>query len=133
MVQVDKEKLGKYLQVSASKLASKGVASVQSRVVNLTELQPDLTTLQLQQGLIVALKAYMALLPGHIRRNGWMWSRLEPMRPSLDPMTGGLVRGFLLPGNWSIDLLGAVCSCNVMLPMEKLRRLSSIRMPWMGR
>lgn len=44
MVQVDKEKLGKYLQVSASKLASKGVVSVQSRVVNLTELQPDLTT-----------------------------------------------------------------------------------------
>lgn len=61
MVQVDKEKLGKYLQVSASKLASKGVASVQSRVVNLTELQPDLTIPQLQQGLIAASEGIYGL------------------------------------------------------------------------
>ena len=56
MVQVDREKLGKYLQVSASKLASKGVASVQSRVVNLQELKPDLTIAQLEQALITAME-----------------------------------------------------------------------------
>ncbi len=49
MVQVDREMLGKYLQVSASKLASKGVSSVQSRVVNLAELKEGLTIAQLQQ------------------------------------------------------------------------------------
>lgn len=55
MVQVDRQKLGQYLQVSASKLTAKGVASVQSRVVNLTELKPDLTIAQLQQALIKAM------------------------------------------------------------------------------
>ena len=55
MVQVDREQLGKYLQVSASKLKSKGVASVQARVVNLTELKPGLTISQLKQALIDAM------------------------------------------------------------------------------
>ena len=43
MVNVDKEKLGTYLNVSKSKLQSKGVKSVKSRVVNLKELNEDLT------------------------------------------------------------------------------------------
>mgnify|MGYP002545280878 FL=1 len=56
MVQVDREMLGKYLQVSASKLASKGVSSVQSRVVNLAELKEGLTIAQLQQALVDAMQ-----------------------------------------------------------------------------
>jgi len=55
MVQVDRIELGKYLQVSAEKLASKGVASVQSRVVNLAEVKPGLTITALCQALIDAL------------------------------------------------------------------------------
>lgn len=43
MVSVDMDKLTRYLQVSGEKLKSKGVQSVQSRVVNLTEFNPDLT------------------------------------------------------------------------------------------
>lgn len=43
MVNVDKEKLGTYLNVSKSKLQSKGVKSVKSRVVNLKELNEDIT------------------------------------------------------------------------------------------
>lgn len=43
MVDVDKEKLGKYLNVSTSKLQSKGVKSVKARVVNLKELREDIT------------------------------------------------------------------------------------------
>ncbi len=39
MVDVDKEKLSRYLNVSPKKLQSKGVDSVRSRVVNLRELQ----------------------------------------------------------------------------------------------
>ena len=43
MVDVDKEKLGRYLSPPQAKLQAKGVASVRSRVVNLTELAPALT------------------------------------------------------------------------------------------
>lgn len=56
MVQVDRQLLGNYLQVSAAKLASKGVASVQSRVVNLAELRPGLTVSQLAQALVEAMQ-----------------------------------------------------------------------------
>ena len=51
MVDVDKEKLGRYLSPPKAKLEAKGVASVRSRVVNLNELSPTLT--------IDALKQYM--------------------------------------------------------------------------
>ena len=43
MVDVDTEKLGRYLSPPKAKLEAKGVASVRSRVVNLTELAPALT------------------------------------------------------------------------------------------
>ena len=43
MVDVDKEKLGRYLSPPKAKLEAKGVASVRSRVVNLKELCPSLT------------------------------------------------------------------------------------------
>lgn len=56
MMDVNREMLGKYLQVSASKLASKGVTSVQSRVVNLKELNPELTLDNLQQALVDAMQ-----------------------------------------------------------------------------
>jgi len=56
MVNVDRSQLGKYLQVSAEKLASKGVSSVQARVVNLNELKPDLTIKELQQALLQAME-----------------------------------------------------------------------------
>ncbi len=43
MVSADMDKLTRYLQVSREKMQSKGVQSVQSRVVNLSEYQPSLT------------------------------------------------------------------------------------------
>ncbi|MBQ4641809.1 MAG: lipoate--protein ligase [Oscillospiraceae bacterium] len=51
MVAVDRDKLGRYLSPPKAKLEAKGVASVRSRVVNLTELAPELT--------IDAMKQYM--------------------------------------------------------------------------
>ena len=51
MVDVDKEKLGRYLSPPKAKLQAKGVASVRSRVVNLKELSPALT--------IESMRAYM--------------------------------------------------------------------------
>jgi len=52
MVDVDKDKLGRYLSPPKAKLEAKGVTSVRSRVVNLTELNPTLT--------IQTMKSYMA-------------------------------------------------------------------------
>ena len=43
LVDVDMEKMGRYLQPSQAKLESKGVASVRSRVVNLRTFVPGLT------------------------------------------------------------------------------------------
>ena len=43
LVDVDMTKLGRYLNVSMKKLNAKGVQSVKSRVINLKELNPELT------------------------------------------------------------------------------------------
>lgn len=43
LVSADFDKLARYLQVSEDKIRSKGIKSVQSRVVNLTEFIPQLT------------------------------------------------------------------------------------------
>ncbi|MDO5545590.1 MAG: lipoate--protein ligase [Eubacteriales bacterium] len=52
LVDVDMQKMGRYLNPSKAKLQSKGVDSVRSRVVNLRELNPDVT--------IESLKSAMA-------------------------------------------------------------------------
>jgi len=51
MIDVDRDKLGRYLSPPKAKLEAKGVSSVRSRVVNLKELSPTLT--------VDAMKAYM--------------------------------------------------------------------------
>ena len=58
MVDVDKDKLGRYLSPPKAKLEAKGVASVRSRVVNLKELSPELT--------IDKIKQYMATAFGEV-------------------------------------------------------------------
>ena len=57
LVSVDMANLGKYLTPSQRKLQSKGVASVPSRVVNLSELHPGLRISQMQQAMAQALSA----------------------------------------------------------------------------
>lgn len=54
MLKIDKEQMSSYLSVSQEKLASKGVDSVKSRVVNLTEYVPELTAAQMKEALIEA-------------------------------------------------------------------------------
>ncbi len=54
LVDVNMADLSRYLQVDEQKLASKGVASVRSRVVNLKSLLPDLTLEQLKNALVEA-------------------------------------------------------------------------------
>ena len=56
MVDVDKEKLGRYLSPPQAKLQAKGVASVRSRVVNLKELCPSLTIEGMRKNMVMAFQ-----------------------------------------------------------------------------
>ncbi len=52
LVDANMEKLSKYLKVSKEKIASKGIESVRSRVVNLKTIKEDITIENLKQSLI---------------------------------------------------------------------------------
>ncbi len=56
LINVDKENLARYLQVSQDKIESKGVASVRSRVCNLTEYNPEVTGKNMTQALLHAFE-----------------------------------------------------------------------------
>ena len=56
MVDVDKDKLGRYLSPPKAKLEAKGVASVRSRVVNLKELAPTLTIETMRENMTKAFQ-----------------------------------------------------------------------------
>lgn len=57
LVNANFQKLSNYLQVSQEKMKSKGVQSVQSRVVNLKELQPSLTIDVMAEALITSFRS----------------------------------------------------------------------------
>lgn len=57
LVDVDKEHMSKYLNVSREKLQTKSVSSVRSRVVNLKELKPEITVSLLGEKMIQAFEA----------------------------------------------------------------------------
>ena len=61
MIQVDKDKLQRYLSPSKAKLEAKGVASVRSRVVNLSELSAGLTCDSMRQLMVQAFEAEYGL------------------------------------------------------------------------
>lgn len=61
LVNVDMEKLGKYLVPSQAKLTSKGVSSVRSRVVNLAALAPGLTVEDVASAMRTAFETVYAL------------------------------------------------------------------------
>ena len=56
LLNVDMANLGKYLTPSKAKLTSKGVESVRSRVINLTELRPTLSVEEMSQAMIAAFQ-----------------------------------------------------------------------------
>ena len=89
LVDVDMEKLSRYLNPSKAKLQAKGVDSVRSRVVNLKELNPEITIDSLKSAMSVAFgKVYgvsalrledsmldMAAIQVLRQRNaGWEWN-----------------------------------------------------------
>lgn len=57
LVAVDMGKLGRYLQPPQGKMESKGIKSVQSRVVNLSELSASITIDSLRQAMASAFRA----------------------------------------------------------------------------
>lgn len=61
LISTNLDKLVRYLQVSKEKISSKGVESVRSRVVNLSELQPSLTVTALKNSLV---QSFASAYPG---------------------------------------------------------------------
>ncbi len=61
LLDVDMEKMQRYLSPSKAKLEAKGVASVRSRVVNLTELSPGLTVSEMKAYMIKAFQQVYGL------------------------------------------------------------------------
>lgn len=59
MVSVDVDALGRYLNVSPSKLQTKGVRSVRSRVTNLQAVRPDISVATLKEALRSAYAKYV--------------------------------------------------------------------------
>ena len=63
LINVDGEKLQRYLSPPKAKLEAKGVRSVRSRVINLKELNSTLTCEQMKQHMIDAFGAVYGLVP----------------------------------------------------------------------
>ena len=62
LVNVDMSKLSQYLMPSKAKLQSKGVDSVRSRVVNLTELCPELTIQRMKEEMLRAFQTVYGMV-----------------------------------------------------------------------
>lgn len=77
LLNVDMENLGRYLNPSQVKLESKGVASVRSRVVNLTQLVPSLTKDDMEQALVRAFGRVYGLTPQPLRAEDFDRAALE--------------------------------------------------------
>lgn len=89
LVNVDMSKLGRYLVPSPAKLAAKGIESVRSRVTNLTEYRPTLTTEELGAAVASAFEAEYGkcapLLPSELDQaaldakfatySSWEWNK----------------------------------------------------------
>lgn len=56
LLDTDSDKMARYLQVSKAKIEAKGISSVRSRVVNLTELNPEITPERMKAALIDAFQ-----------------------------------------------------------------------------
>lgn len=69
MVDVDREKLGRYLSPPKAKLEAKGVTSVRSRVVNLKELAPALDIETMKQLMVAAFCSVYGMEASKIELN----------------------------------------------------------------
>ena len=79
MLHVNKEKLGAYLNPSKAKLEAKGVASVRSRVVNLSELCPDITVEKMQTAMVAAFEKVYHLTAGMLEKSSFDASEIDAL------------------------------------------------------
>ena len=77
LVNADMDNLSRYLTPPKAKLAAKGVASVRSRVTNLSELCPSLTCQNLAQGLIEAFGKIYGLPPQPLTLDSASWEKIR--------------------------------------------------------
>ncbi len=56
LVSLDRDKMTRYLQVSQEKIQAKGIESIRSRVVNLVELNPDITVESVREAIVDSFK-----------------------------------------------------------------------------
>ncbi len=61
LINADREKMSKYLTPPKAKLEAKGVKSVRSRVVNLSELSPNLTVADMKKYMVTAFETVYGL------------------------------------------------------------------------
>jgi len=123
LIDVNKGNLAKYLQVSKEKIESKGVASVRSRVCNLTEYNPEVNIQAMTDALIRAFeKEYGKASPYRLpagaadeaaalaRRNA-QWEWLFGTTPRFDITLsrrfewGGVEIGFALKNGFTEDAI----------------------------
>ncbi len=77
LINADIPMLSHYLHVSAEKLRSKGVDSVKSRVVNLCDINPDITVEKMKARLITAFEEVYGVTPEPIGRDEINQAELE--------------------------------------------------------
>ena len=80
MVDVDKDKLGRYLSPPKAKLEAKGVASVRSRVVNLKELSPSLTISKMKQSMVEAFGEVYRLPPVALQLSSTDFAAIDALK-----------------------------------------------------
>lgn len=77
LISADMSRLGRFLSPSREKLAAKGVKSVSSRVINLSELNPEITPEKMQAALISAFQEVYGSAPVFIRETDFDQGALE--------------------------------------------------------
>ena len=80
MIQVDRDKLGRYLSPPKAKLEAKGVTSVRSRVVNLTELNPALTVDTMKAHMVTAFSKVYGLEPALMQLDDEDWADISRLQ-----------------------------------------------------
>lgn len=77
LINADMDKLQRYLSPSKAKLQAKGVASVRSRVINLTELASSLTCQEMKLHMAKAFAQVYGLTPSQVTIGPDEWAEIE--------------------------------------------------------
>ncbi len=79
LVDADLSAMSRYLSPSRAKLEAKGVASVRSRVVNLKELKPDVTTAEMAARMEAAFQRVYGLTAERMEESSFDWTYIDAL------------------------------------------------------